>query len=90
MTTDKNGTAHLETLSYGEYTLKQITAPKHYSLFSGVVSLLIDGPSKHQVLTNVRKSGNITLTLSDARDSNKVLEGGKFFLVDSKGHMLKT
>lgn len=90
LTTDKNGTAHLETLSYGEYTLKQITAPKHYILFSGVVSLLIDGPSKHQVLTNVRKSGNITLTLSDARDSNKVLEGGKFSLVDSKGHVLKT
>ena len=90
LTTDKNGTAYLETLSYGEYTLKQITAPKYYSLFSGVVRLLIDGPSKHQVLTNVRKSGNITLTLSDARDSNKVLEGGKFSLVDSKGHVLKT
>ena len=77
LTTDKNGTAHLETLSYGEYTLKQITAPKHYTLFSGVVNLLIDGPSKHQVL-------------SDARDSNKVLEGGKFSLVDSKGEVLKT
>ena len=77
--------SRMENIPLSKLQLLSITL-----FFSGVVRLLIDGPSKHQVLTNVRKSGNITLTLSDARDFNKVLEGGKFSLVDSKGHVLKT
>lgn len=90
LTTDKDGVAKFDELPYGTYTLKQITPPQYYHLNSEILTLVIDQPLEHQDLTNVRKSGMITLTLHDIRDPKRVLQGGKYNLIDPKGNIIKT
>ena len=90
LTTDKVGAAKFDELPYGTYTLKQITPPQYYHLNSEILTLVIDQPLEHQDLTNVRKSGMITLTLHDIRDPKRVLQGGKYNLIDPKGNIIKT
>lgn len=90
LTTDKNGAVRLEELPYGTYTLKQITPPDYYHLNTKVTTLIIDQPQLHQDLTNLRKSGTITLTLQDSRDPTNLLQGGQFTLIDPKGKEIKT
>ena len=75
LTTDKTGMAKFDELPYGTYTLKQIEAPQYYHISTEPVSVVVDTNAVHKDLTNVRKSGTITLTLHDAKDPKKLLQG---------------
>ena len=90
LNTDKDGTAKFEKLPYGTYILKQIEAPQYYHISTEPVSVVVDTDAVHKDLTNVRKSGNITLTLHDIGDPKNLLQGGIFTLIDSKGKEIKT
>lgn len=90
LTTDKVGAAKFDELPYGTYTLKQIEAPQYYHISTEPVEIVVNADLVHKDLTNIRKSGTITLTLRDARDPKNVLEGGKYTLIDPNGKEIQT
>ena len=55
--------------------LSKFEAPQYYHISTEPVSVVVDTNAVHKDLTNVRKSGTITLTLHDAKDPKKLLQG---------------
>lgn len=84
MTTNKQGVLWTDTLEYGTYTLKQISAPEHYMINTQEYTFDHQALLTPVVLQNKLKEGQILLTLTDNVDTSKLLSNADFELYNEK------
>ncbi|WFA08017.1 LPXTG cell wall anchor domain-containing protein [Tissierella sp. Yu-01] len=92
-TSDENGKVLFENVEYGNYTIKEISAPEGYLLIDEVLNVTIGDndngvtvkPNK-EVVENIIKKGNIEFNKVD--ESDRPLSGAKFGLYNSSGEKI--
>ncbi len=89
VTTDKDGIVLLEELVPGEYTVEETDAPEGYVLDDTQQTKVVESNQLATLqITNEEAIGKVTLTKYDI-DTDKVLAGATFKLVDADGTVVK-
>lgn len=89
VTTNAEGRAVIENISYGDYALVEVKAPAGYTLSTDTYDVEVKAnETVKQVITNKKETASVTLTKFDAK-TYKVLSGAVFNLVDEDGTLVK-
>lgn len=78
LTTDSSGEATYQNLAYGDYTLKEKTAPTHYSLYSKELSFSVTEAGKTIEKTIPHSKGFSTLEILNLGENKAKLSGSTF------------
>ena len=93
VTTDASGKASITELPYDDYTIREIKAPKGYTLSDKEYSVkkteLVHGSPVVIEAANKYILGSVTIKKVDHENPEKLLEGAKFNVTDENGSLLK-
>ena len=84
VTTDAKGEALLKSLDYGEYTVKEIEAPKDYNLNPKETKVNITEDGKIYPVDYSNHMKDCSITINKKNEVDNKLEGAKFQLIDKK------
>ncbi|QBO36096.1 hypothetical protein EQG49_06315 [Periweissella cryptocerci] len=90
-TTDENGQLTFKKIASGNYQLKEITAPDDYQLNTTNVKVIFSTSAvlqTPQLVTDVLKTGQVTLTKTDFKNNNQPVSGAVYTLQNQAGKVI--
>lgn len=90
ITTNSNGEAQLDNLSYGTYKLVEIQAPDGYILDATPKTVTISSTAKIVTLDIINKKGDGSLIVTKKNQNDQVLAGAVFKVCDQSNQVVGT